>query len=279
MGQGDLGRGRRSDAVRGAAAFAVLLGGLLSACSGPAIPEAAQAWKTRGEASEAADHPDSALATYREAARRYPTEAWPWAGVGRACALLGRFPEADEAFRAAVRWDSTLVDERVELARLALAEGRPDEALGWLDGADAHRREDATRAALRARAFERAGRHGEAEAALDRAPALAPDDPVVLGAAALARLEADSADVALAALDEALGEHPRSAALHEDRAEVLGAQGDSAACVGELQRTLELDPRRPRARRRLAELRRAVATRRSRTCDACWRMTPATSAL
>ncbi len=240
-------------------AAAVLLA--LAACSRTPEPDGAAAWRRRGQDAEASGHPDSALVTYREAARRHPTEAWPWAGVGRACAALGRFGEASEAFRTAVRWDSTAVDERVALARIALEDGRATEALDWLDAAAAHVAEDAGRAAVRARALAAVGRHGEADAVLARAAAAAPSDPAVLGASARVKAAEGAVADALVAVDEAIALHPRNAALHEDRAAVLLGVTDTTGCLESLQRALDVEPRRPRARRLAAEL--LLATGRS----------------
>ena len=242
--------------VRGAILVAGLAGVLPGGgCTArPPADDTADIWRRRGESLEAAGRPDSALAVWREAARRFPTDAWPWAGVGRTAARLGRFPEALDAFETAVRWDSSRVEERVELARLTLAEGRATDALDWLDEAARRAPEDAARLSLRARILATAGRAGEARAAADRALALDPGDVGALATSAFCRLAADSVTLALTELDEAIRRAPADPRPHEDRAEALLALGDRDGAIAALERVLALDARRPAARRRLARL-------------------------
>lgn len=237
-------------------AAAVLLGGVIGCSSGERRPSSANEgeWRRRAEASEAADHPDSALVAYREAARRYPTTSWPWGGIGRTSARLGRFDEAADAFRSAVRWDSAAIDERVQLAAIMLAEGHPDDSLPWLDEAARIRAEDASRFALRARVLAALGRRGEGRAAVQRAFVLAPDDPEVWAASAFCRAADDSSDAALAELADAIRRHPDEPCLYEERARILEARRDVDGAIRELTRVLSADPRRPRARRRLVAL-------------------------
>lgn len=247
-----------------AVAAAVLLGSG-SGCGGrgPTAPAEGE-WRRRAEALETAGHPDSALAAYREAAQRYPTTSWPWAGAGRSAARLGRFAEATIDFRTAVRWDSAAVDARVELARIALGDGRAADALTWLDDAMRTSAEDAPRLALRARALATVGLRGEARAVADQALAQAPRDPEARAASVFCRLAEDSTAAALAEIEDASRRLPDDVRLRDEHARVLEARGDLDGAIGELQRTLAIDARQPRVRRRLA----ALLARAGRPSDA-----------
>src|SRR5262245_38051079 len=244
---------RTGMAALGVVAALVVGGG----CSGggPRPPSTSEAeWRSRAAALESADHPDSALIAYREAARRYPTTSWPWAGVGRAAARLGRFDEATNGLKTALRWDAASHQERIQLAEITLAEGHPDEALALLNEAATTGPEEAHSLALRARVLATLGRRGEARAVAARATALAPDDPDCAAASAFCRAADDSGKAALAELDAAQARHPEAAILREERARVLEARGDGDGAIGEYTRALSIEPRRPRARRRLVAL-------------------------
>ena len=240
-------------AVLGVAA--VLVVGVGCTGRGPTPPSTSEEeWRRRGRTLEAADHPDSALITYREAARRYPTTSWPWAGVGRAAAQLGRFDEATNALKTALRWDAAARQERLQLAEITLADGHADEALALLDEAATIVPESGPSLALRARVLATAGRRGEARAVAARAMAQAPDDPECAAASAFCRAAEDSVEAALAELSAAQARHPEASILREERARVLEARGDVDGAIREYTRALSIEPRRPRARRRLVAL-------------------------
>jgi tetratricopeptide (TPR) repeat protein len=178
--------------------------------------------------------------------------------MGRASRTLGRDREAEDAFREAVRWDSTRVEDRDELARIALADGRPDEALAHVDAALRLGADTPERRALRGRVLAAAGRLPEARAEIGRALVRDPDSPEVRIARLAVRLRADSAATARVEAEDLVRRFPGQADPLFARADTRVALGDSSGAREDLRAGLALEPRRPRARLALADLLRAA---------------------
>jgi tetratricopeptide (TPR) repeat protein len=235
---------------------AAALAMLCAACGGgpdePRLDGQAAGYRSRAEAAEAAGDAEEALASYRDAARRYPTEAWTWAGTGRAAASLGRLDDAEEAWRTAVRWDSTLVAERVGLAEIALEDARAEEAVARIDEALRAGGDRPELLALRGVALAAAGRDVEARNAVDRALALAPESAAPRIARARLLLAADAAADAVTDLEMLAAEHDEDPEVHSALALARSAAGDLRGARSSLTRALALDARRPLDRRRLA---------------------------
>jgi len=244
----------------------LVVAGLVAAGCGGGDREARSAqsenYQARAEGIEAED-PEGALALYREASRRHPTEAWPWAGLGRTSLTLGRWSDAEEAFRTAARWDSTRTDVQQALAELLLDEGRPEEALTWMARAHVGRDGDGAALALEGRILAAVGRTGEARKLMDRAVTLSPDDPRVRATAAFGRVAADSAGPALVELEALARRWPNDADVALARAAAFRALGRNDAARDELVRVLSLDPHRYRARRELARIQMEAGDARS----------------
>jgi tetratricopeptide (TPR) repeat protein len=213
-----------------------------------------RAWQVRAERAESGGDLTEALTAYQDAARRFPTAAWVWAGRGRTENALGRHREAEHSFREAIRWDSTLVAERVSLAELALATGRVNEALTWIDGALGRGGGAPGRHALRGRILADAGRVTEAHKEIERALASAPDDVEVHVARAFLQLRSDSTTLAMVTLDGLAIEHPEDPVVFEARAEARRTVGDHDGAIVDLETALGLHAHRPRARLALARL-------------------------
>jgi tetratricopeptide (TPR) repeat protein len=209
-------------------------------------------YRARAERYENDGDTMAALQAYRDAARRFPTRAWPWSGAGRAAERLGRFREATEALASALRWDSTLVEDRTLLADLALEHGRSEEALARIDAAIRHGGEDPERLALRGRALTELGRPAEARSAIERGLAVAPDDPALLVALAFARFRADSVPEAVATFDALVRERPGDVRAHAARGAFRREVGDRDGARQDLQRAVELEPAFARCRLTLA---------------------------
>ena len=190
--------------------------------------------------------------------RTRPDDSPPRPGCGRDADgrknALGRHREAEHSFREAVRWDSTLADERASLAELSLTTGRVDEALTWIDGALGRGGGTPGRHALRGRILADAGRVAEAHKEIERALASAPDDVEVHVARAFLQLRSDSTTLAMVTLDGLALEHPENPLVFEARAEARRAVGDHAGAIVDLEAALGLHTHRPRARLALARL-------------------------
>jgi tetratricopeptide (TPR) repeat protein len=195
----------------------------------------------------------SALNTYRDATRRYPTESWPWAGLGRAAERLGRMQDAETAYRTAVRWDSTGVEAPEGLARILAEDARHEESLRWID--EALRREAGPeRIALRSRVLADLDRPGEARRTIDRALAASPDNVAVRTASAYVRIRSGETSQAAGELEQLQAEHPEDPRVHEEQARLRLALGDPEGAEAAWRVALEADPDRPPARRALASL-------------------------
>jgi tetratricopeptide (TPR) repeat protein len=217
-------------------------------------PRAIDEYRHRAGFLEREGDPIEALEAYRDATRRFPTEAWTWSGVGRVASALGRSRDARDAFLEAVRWDSTRVEDRVALARIALIEGRAEEALTRIDEAIAIGSETPARRALRGRVLAEAGRLPEARTEVERALLQAPDDPEIRIARLFYRLRADSGSTVLAEADDLVARFPESADVLFARARVRRDLGDLPGAREDLEAGLALAARRPRARLELARL-------------------------
>ncbi len=238
----------------GALGALLLLGGTISCGGSDRNPgDRSEEARSLGQRFEDEGSWVSALNAYREASRRYPTESWPWAGLGRSAERLGRTEDAEGAYRTAVRWDSTRADALEGLARVLADDARPGEALRWIE--DAIRVEALpSRIARRARILADLDRHAEARHALDRALAAAPEDLSVRAASAYARIRAGESGPAAAELDRLREEHPDEPRVLEEQARLRLSLGDVDGAVDAWTRALEVDPDRPAARRDLASL-------------------------
>jgi tetratricopeptide (TPR) repeat protein len=219
---------------------------------GPRFGTGERDYRARAQRYEADGDAMAALQAYRDAARRFPTHAWPWSGAGRAAERLGRFREASEALATAIRWDSTLVADRTLLAELALEEGRPEEALRGVDAAIRLGGETAERLALRGRALTELDRPAEARSAIDRGLAAAPDHPDLLVALAFARFRTDSVPEAVATFDALVRDRSDDPRAYGARGTFRREVGDRLGAVEDLQRAVELAPESARERLTLA---------------------------
>jgi tetratricopeptide (TPR) repeat protein len=110
--------------------------------------------------------------------------------------------------------------------------------------------------------------HGdERAAALERALALAPEDPTALIELASERLEAHRLDEASTLAAEALRLAPWSLRVMVRQATILGARGDCQQAAATLLRAIDFSRLAPRSPRRL-ELEEQLRTLRSCTADA-----------
>ncbi|MGQ0720123.1 MAG: tetratricopeptide repeat protein [Candidatus Eiseniibacteriota bacterium] len=238
---------------------AAVAGAVVQGCDGGGPDEArldgqAAAYRSRAEAAEQGGDSEEALASFRDAARRYPTEAWAWSGAGRAASRLGRFDDAEQAWLTAVRWDSSLVAERVALAEIALEDGRAAEAVARMDEAVRAGGESPEALALRGLALAAAGRAVEARTAVDRALALGPESITARIARARLALAGGSSEEAVAELERLAGAHPEDPDVHSALARGRLASGDGEGARTALARALALDSGRPPDRRLRARL-------------------------
>ncbi len=222
-----------------------------SAREDPSTPGAARA---AAESLEARGSDLEAFESYREASRRFPVEGWAWEGAGRTARRLGRAEEAAQSLHTALRRDPGRASAHRELAAVEWERGRYDEALTACDDAMRLSGDLPELLALRARILLGAGRPVEAASMLARAEAAAPRDVPVRAARIHALLAADSTTRALEDANALVRDAPESPDALETRALVLERSRDPRAAAADLSHALELDARRPDARRRFARL-------------------------
>lgn len=148
-------------------------------------------------------------------------DAQAWLVIGRAHAAAGRRQPAAQALQAAAELDDKNPQLRAELALLALAEGRVDEAGHHLER-------------VRGSGKRLAQAHGE------------------LADALLARQQLGAAEQQLR---QAIAADEHHAIAHANLGALLKDQGRAAEAVGHLERSLALQPQLPQAAFNLAMLR------------------------
>lgn len=149
---------------------------LLAGCATPRIvvlsdPLDARERNDLGVSYESAGDLDLALQAYAEAADKDPSWDQPLINLGNVHAALGRWPEAEDGYRRALRRNPGNPEAMNNLAYSLARQGRDSEALEWSG---------------KALALLQAGRRDEAVALLDGVlRALPGDDPLRPDAAAL----------------------------------------------------------------------------------------------
>jgi len=237
---------------------------------------------------------EQAVKAYREAVRLRPNYVAAWNNLGVALAALGQSKEAEEAYKNAIAADGSYASAWVNLAELQGQAGRSGDAVQALEQAARIRPDLATRIAL-ARARETSGgldaaladyrvlvqehpRHAPAwsglgrallakkdpsaaRQAIEKAIALAPDDPEYLSALAGVELALGRLDQARRAYEDVLDHVPSDHRARLALAEVLRRSNDGAGCEREVQRVLAAEPQNEAALRLRGECRVATAQR------------------
>jgi tetratricopeptide (TPR) repeat protein len=151
---------------------------------------------------------DEALAAANKAATSAPTSASAQYSLGLVHAARHETAPAVNAFKEALRLNPRISEAQIQLSRLSLASGKPDEALSYAEAANQQ-------------ASTPAARVGVAYA--------------LLGKGDIGR-----ADVAIQALEK---DYPNLAATHTLKGLLLAGRSDQAGAARELDRALELDPK------------------------------------
>jgi tetratricopeptide (TPR) repeat protein len=118
------------------------------------------------------DNSEEAVRWFRRALAKDPGYARARAYLGTCLERLGQAAEAEAAFRASI----DLPLSQFGMARLKLAAGETEEALGWVERALEAEPRDVPGQRLAARLYETLGRPAEALAALEQAARAAPAD-------------------------------------------------------------------------------------------------------
>jgi tetratricopeptide (TPR) repeat protein len=156
----------------------------------------------------AAGRPAEAESLLLALLERHPEAAAAWDALGRARNNLRRLPEAEAAFREALRLDDRLAPAWNHLGHVLRATGR----------------------------------QAAAHDAFGRAVTLDPADPVAARNLAGSLLQRGEHRAAAALLTRAVAAAPKDALAHAQLAHACQAGGDSASAMGHYRRALELEP-------------------------------------
>ncbi len=170
----------------------------------------------------------------------------------RSSLSAGDTAKAVSAFQEALRAGQKIGDANYYLGIIAFAQGRTDEAVGYLS--KAVEIDDDNVAVLRAAGDVYLAK-GDVQGALPhyrKAARLAPGDPDIAAAYGTALLEADSIDAAIVRLSSANVLNPDNASLHIALGDAYMKQNVNALAVTNYQKAIELNPSDMKARLKLA---------------------------
>lgn len=190
-------------------------------------PEEPNAWNLLGVLALEEGRPAEALPLLERALALYPRGAAYHVNRGNALRHLGRWDEAEAAYRQALGLEPALPDAVLNLGQLFNDRGRYVEAAEVLETGLPRGLEHPAFCLQFSRALRTLGLLAEAEAFERQAAALAPEDPKVLNSIGITRLAQGDARGAVAAFRQALDQDPAHVAAHSN---LLGAlQYDAAA--------------------------------------------------
>ena len=190
-------------------------------------PEEPNAWNLLGVVALEEGRPAEALPLLERALALYPRGAAYHVNRGNALRHLGRWDEAEAAYRQALGLEPALPDAVLNLGQLFNDRGRYVEAAEVLETGLPRGLEHPAFCLQFSRALRTLGLLAEAEAFERQAAALAPEDPKVLNSIGITRLAQGDARGAVAAFRQALDQDPAHVAAHSN---LLGAlQYDAAA--------------------------------------------------
>lgn len=129
----------------------------------------------RARVAQEKGEPAEALRHYDAAFRLWPNNPWARYAAAGAAEDLGDFDRALEEYRYSIRIDQLATDARVQVARMLLAEGKPDEALQAIQVKADEDTLDLERELVRLDALGAAGRLALASALIARIHAWQPD--------------------------------------------------------------------------------------------------------
>jgi tetratricopeptide (TPR) repeat protein len=181
-----------------------------------------------------------AVADFSAAVACGPGHAWTHFDRGLALARAGRPLDARLAYDQALAIDPGLVEARVDRGLVELELNETDAALIDLRAAVAAGCCQVGVLAALGETLARVGRGAEAEALFDDLLARDPDDPLVLAARGMTRLEQDPA-AARHDFATVLRRDPRSATAHYGVARIVRGT-DPPVAIEHLDRALEADP-------------------------------------
>ncbi|HLL54351.1 MAG TPA: tetratricopeptide repeat protein [Myxococcaceae bacterium] len=229
-----------------------------------------------------------ALSNLRRLAAAPDSGVYERLNLGKALSWSGDASGAEAAFQAACAAEPKSPFPRMEAAEAALARGEPAAAVRHLEAAVKLAPNEVVILGMLARAHRETDNLAQAVAVLDRASALAPQDPSILEerydvaellgawkdaravATRLVKLDGTSADYrymlaralandgqpaeARALLEVLAKEQPGSPEVRQVLAEVLGLLGDQAGALKHLEEAVRLEPSDPGPANDLANL-------------------------
>ena len=170
-----------------------------------------------------------------------PEFSWPHLNRGLSLAALGRLAAARASFDRALALSPDFVEARVDRALVCLEMDEPSQAAIDLARAVALGRRDAPVLAAKAEALSRLGRRDEAERDFAESLKVRPDDPGVLVARGISRIQ-HNPEAARADFDRVLARDPRHPRALYGRA-ILTRANDPRSALDDLNQALDANPR------------------------------------
>jgi tetratricopeptide (TPR) repeat protein len=181
-------------------------------------------------------------------------DAAVYGNLANVYAKLGRFPEAQDAFRKAIREDPSNPEPYLQMGLNSLKAGNLEEALDWLGQAHekGSTRTDVTQAL--AEALIQAQQFDRARDLLTAAQAQTPRDPLILQAVGDLHSSLHQDQQALQAYQQCLQIDPHRVETHLALARLFGRLNRTSEEKAEYETVLETDPQNPSAHAGLGHL-------------------------
>ena len=184
-----------------------------------------------------------ALQEAESAASKQPKVAGFQLLVGSLYGREQQWDKSSAAFKKALELDPRSRDARMGLARVAVAQQKEDEAVGYLQPIIKEAPGQAATVLMLARIYERRAQYDQAIPVLEEAVKAQPDQPVFGLLLAELYIKRGRYDDAITRANELLGKNPDFAAAKLLRAEALIAKGDGAAASKDVASIVAANPK------------------------------------
>ncbi len=210
-----------------------------------------KSWTAMAKVYEEAGDVAAAEAALQQAIAIETHRAAPRTALGQLCLRLGRLPEAEALFRAAIAGNPLGWQAYFSLANALARQGRSVEALEWYEAGKRQYLPPGDVLASVAAGFYRGGRYAEAQAIYEEALRRDPAQPAAWAGYGLALLRLERLDAAQAALERAVALDANLADAWMNLGSAYGQQGDYGKARHAFAAALRIDSTSEEARANL----------------------------